>query len=292
MAQQKVELRRTRDFSQNLNDTFQFIRENFKPLISSFFLIAGIFMLANSIVSGLYQSRMSYLFTQIFSGRGGSFPVYNAFNSNYLLVGLFGWLNITAMQVAIISYIRAYELRDGQTPEMGEVWDVFKKNYIKVLFYNIPVFLLTLIGFLFCLFPGVYFAVVLAPFAIIVVLENKSFSDAFSRCFEIIRNNFWNSLGIYFLVYLIYSFSSGIISVIVGGISGVLSYLTTRDIGTTIGIITSVLSIFSFVFYIIYYVSVSLHYYNLVEKTDGTGILKRLDKLGDRNDFNNIQEDY
>jgi hypothetical protein len=55
MAEQEIELRKIRDLSLNLNDTFGFIRQNFKPLVISFLAIAGIFMLANSILNGIYQ---------------------------------------------------------------------------------------------------------------------------------------------------------------------------------------------------------------------------------------------
>ncbi|HEX8462473.1 MAG TPA: hypothetical protein VF623_13630, partial [Segetibacter sp.] len=96
-----------------------------------------------------------------------------------------------------------------------------------------------------------------------------------------------------FVVYLIYGISSGIISLVMAGIAGTISYLTTNDVGSTIGIVTSVLSALSFVFYVIFYVSVTLHYYSLTEKFDGTGMLQRLDALGNSgNDFNNIQEQY
>jgi hypothetical protein len=57
MAEQKVELRKIRDLSENLNDTFTFIRQNFKPLVTSFLGIAGIVMLANAIMGGYTKAR-------------------------------------------------------------------------------------------------------------------------------------------------------------------------------------------------------------------------------------------
>ena len=61
MAEQKIELRKIRDLSENLNDTFTFIRQNLKPLVTSFLGIAGIVMLANAIVGGIYQSQAGYV---------------------------------------------------------------------------------------------------------------------------------------------------------------------------------------------------------------------------------------
>jgi hypothetical protein len=294
MAEQKVELRRVRDFSENLNDTILFIRQNLKPLLASFLGIAGIFMLTSAVFTGIYQSELGGIFKNILERRNTSrISSYYMIDGNYFLVLLFSWLNFVAMQVAVISYIKVYEIKDGETPVISEVWNVFKRYFFKVFFYSIPLALLTILGFLLCLAPGVYLAVVFVPFSAILITEDQSFGEAFSRCFRLIKDNFWISLAIYFLTYLISAFSGGIISVIIGGITGLISYFTTRNLTATVGIVASILDIFGFIFYIVYYVSITLHYFNLAEKHDGTGMMKKLDSLGssDRN-FDNIQEQY
>ncbi len=294
MAQQKVELRKVRDFSDNLNDTFLFIRQNLKPLLTSFLTIAGIFMLIAAIISGLYQSDMGSVFEQIIRGRStieGS--PFNFINTNYFLVILFTWMNVVAMQVVIISYMKYYDDNDGATPAADDVWKIFRSNFLLILVYSLVNAFIFAIGFVLCILPGIYLLVVLIPFPSIVILERQSYGAAFTRCFALIKENFWMSLGLYLLVYIIYSFSAGIISAIIGGITGVLFYFTTKNIGQTVGVITSILNIFSFVFYIIYYVSVVLNYFNLSERLDGTGMMRKLDTLGENEGgFDNIQEQY
>ncbi len=293
MAEQKIELKKTRDFSENINDTFLFIRQNFKPLVLSFLGIAGLFILANSVFSGLYQSQFSGVFKQIFGNLGREqYSPFQLINQNYFLLLLLSLLSMNAMQVCVISYIKVYDPA-LPAPTIQQVWAVFSRWYLNVFFFSIPVYLLMIVGFFFCLAPGVYFAVVLTPFPVVMIIEEKGFGDAFSRCFEIIKKQFWPSLLLYVVVYLIYSFSSGIISFMLATITGALSYFSTGQISTTIGMVSSVLTAFSFVFYIVYYVSVTLHYFNLVEKRDGTGMLERLDRLGEHGaGFNNIQEQY
>lgn len=294
MAEQKVELRKIRDFSDNLNDTILFIRQNFKSLLTSFFCIAGIFMLTSAILSGLYQSQFSSVFEDIFNRktRRAALPA-EVFNGNYFLLLIFAWLNYVAMQVAVISYIKVYEAKSKETPLITEVWELFKGYFLKVFFYSIPIVLLTILGFFLCLVPGVYLAVVLVPFPVILIMEDETFGGAYIRCFRLIRENFWISFLIYFLTYLIAAFSSGIISVIVGTITGLISYFTTKSINATVGIVASILEIFGFIFYIVYYVSVCLHYFNLTERYDGTGMMRRLDSIGDNEqNFDNTQEQY
>jgi hypothetical protein len=298
MAEQKVELRKVRDFSENQHDTFLFIRQNLKPLFTSFIAIAGIFMLAHSILTGMYQRNSISAFRDIFNGRtmsdaGLNSPFATMFNGTYFLVLFLAWANFVAMNVVVTSYMKLYDTSDGVAPTIEEVWNEFKKHFFTVLFSTIPITLLIVVGFLFCLIPGIYLSVVLTPFAIILMVEEQSIGGAWNRCFAIIKENFWPSFGLYFLVYLICAFSGGIISAIVAGVAGAISYFTTQNIAATVGIVTSVLNIFSYVFYIIFYVSVNLHYYNLAEKHDGTGIMRRLDTLGrTTGDFNSTQEEY
>lgn len=302
MAQQKIELRKIRDLSENLNDTFTFIRQNFKPLILSFLAIAGIFMLANSIIAGIYQGGvMGGAFKDFMRGykdgrrgAGNTIPSpFSMFNETYFVAVTLAWLNFIAMSTVITCYMKLYDRLQGQAPTIQQVWDEFKKYFFKVLLFSIPIALLTAVGFAFCIAPGIYLAVVFVPFSIAVIVEDETFSGAWNRCFAIIKNNFWSSLGIYLLVYLIYAFSAGIISSIFALLTGLISYFTTKDVTTTIGMVTSVLNIFSFVFYVVFYVSVVLHYFNLSERHDGTGMMQKLEMLGGKgNDFNNSQEQY
>lgn len=57
MAQSKIQLRKIRDFGDNISDTFQFIRQEGKSLVLSFLVVGGIFMFINAIVSGIYQKQ-------------------------------------------------------------------------------------------------------------------------------------------------------------------------------------------------------------------------------------------
>lgn len=293
MAEQKIELRKIRDLSENLNDTFTFIRQNFKPLVTSFLGIAGIVMLANAIVGGIYQSQAGYVFRDIFSNQNDKRFHFSVFSPTYFALVFLGWINFIAMNVVIACYMKLYNSSQEQSPTIQEVWEEFKKYFFKVLLYTIPVNLITITGFAFCLLPGIYLSVVFAPFPIALIIENQTLGGAWDRCFSIIKDNFWSSLGIYILAYLIYAISAGIISAVIAALTSIVSYFTTKDISATIGIATSVLSIFSFLFYIIFYVSVCIHYFNLAERHDGTGMMQRLDTLsGSGNDFDNIQEHY
>ena len=53
--EQKIEMRKMRDFSAKINATFEFLRQNFKPLFKAIAYIAGPAILAQGVVYGYYN---------------------------------------------------------------------------------------------------------------------------------------------------------------------------------------------------------------------------------------------
>ena len=294
MAEQNIELRKIRDFGENMNDAFLFIRQNFRPLIKSFLAICAVFMLAQAIFNGMYQSRSMAFFKDIFSGqRGNANSLSKVFSIEYFLMILSAWLTFAAINVALGGYIKYYAQNNGTPPTLEEVWTIFKKYFFVILLYTVPVYFIIVVGCFFCLLPGIYLWVVFVPFSLVVIFEERSFGDAFGRCFDLIRENFWSSFAIYLVSYIIYSICGLLIGGIVSALVALAGYLTTDDLGTSYAVLTSFLNIFSFCFYIIFFVSAALNYFSLVEIKEGTGILNRIDNIGKNKDnFDNIEEQY
>lgn len=294
MADQKIEFRKNRAFGENLNDSFLFIKYNLKHLLQSIFAITALFMLTQAIFNGLYQSRVGSIWTALLQGRNSSqFRGSDIFNFQYFMVILFALLTYISLQVALTAYVKYYLENDGKKPGIEEVWNIFIKYFFRIILYNIPLFLLIIAGCFFCLAPGIYLWVVFVPFTTIAMIEDKGFSDTFSRCFELIKENFWMSLGLYVVAYFIYNISSAIVGLVVSAVIGLVTYLTSKSLSATMAIVTSFLNIFSFCFYIIFLVSATLNYFTLVEIKDGTGILNRINNIGKKNnDYDNVEEEY
>lgn len=292
MDSSKMELRKLRNFSDNINDTFQFLKQEFKPLLGCYIAICGIFIVLSSVASGLYQRESMVGFSRIFKGLDYQQRSFNdVFNLNYFLLIFLGILSYVLMHIVVAVYFKLYVQKSRISPTIEEVWKESLRFVFPIFFYTIVYTIITIISAFFCLVPFFYFAVVFAPFTLIYVVEEVSFTQGFSRCFNLIRDNYWESLGIYFVTYLIYSISSSIIGLIVSALAGVISYFTTKDIGAVTGIFTGTLSIFTHVFYIIFAVSVALNYFNLVEHLDGSGLLERIDNLG-KSEAPAVEEEY
>ncbi|MDI9366574.1 MAG: hypothetical protein QM541_16580 [Flavobacterium sp.] len=292
MDVKKMELRKLRNFSDNINDTFQFIKQEFKPLLGCYVAICGIFIVLSSVISGIYQRDSMAGFMRIFKGLNyQQRSLGETFNLNYFLILFLGILSYVIMHIVVAVYFKLYTQKGKISPTIEEVWKVTLRFIVPIFFYSIVYGVITFISFFFCIVPFFYFVVVFAPFTLIYVVEEKSFTDGFSRCFSLIRDNYWESLGIYIISYLIYSISAGIIGFIVSILAGGISYFATKDLAAVAGIFSGTLNIFTHIFYIIFVVSVALNYYNLVERLDGSGLLERLDSLGSKQE-DAIEEQY
>lgn len=290
MAQQKIQLRKIRDFSENINDTFQFIKQEFRSLLSAFILVAGAFMLVSSILSGLYQKEAFGFFDQIKGGNFSEREIFSFYTPGYFLSLLFSVISYASMLATVAIYMKSTE-ETGVSPTAGEVWRSFGKYFLRIALFSVLQSLLVFVGVLFCVVPGIYFFTVLIPYPFIIVNEDKSVGETFSRCFELIKENFWASLGIYIVVGLISFACSLVIGVILGLAAGLGSYFSLQDLGTTAAIVTSVVNIIESFFYLIFFVSVGLQYYNLSELKDGTGLERRLEGLGNDMQANTGREE-
>jgi hypothetical protein len=201
-------------------------------------------------------------------------------------------MSLAVMRTVVSVYMKYYD-ENGTSPTVQEVWRGFAKYFLRTFLFSIPRYVLIVVGFVFCIAPGVYLLVVLMPYSFIIANENESFGESLGRCFDLIKENFWISLAIYVIAFLIFSISSSLIGFTVSAIAGLASYFTTKEISSTLAIVTSILSIVQYFFYIIFFVSAGLHYYNLVETRDGTGLARRLENLGSNINPNaNIEEQY
>ena len=293
MAQQKIQLRKIRDFGDNLSDTFQFIRQEFKPLLTAFIFIAGIFLLANAIVAGLYNQQALGIFSALVKGVTYDESRYFSFLSlTYFSLLLISLLTLSAMRTIIAVYMHYYD-ENGTSPTPQQIWKGFARNILLIFIFSIIRFVVIIVGYIMCLAPGVYLTVVLMPFSFIIVNENASFGDAFNRCFDLIKENFWISLAIYLVAMLIFSIGSGIIGFVIGIITEAVSYFTTKKIDTGLPIVGALLNLIEYFFYIIFFVSAGLQYYTLVEIHDGTGLARRLENLGNNvHPDTNIEEEF
>ena len=248
-----MELRKLRDFSQNLNDTFQFIKQELKPLLGSFMAICGVFIILSGIVGGVYQQGSAKDIMKVFAGiKIKQKGIGEVFTGMYFLLIFVQFFSYILMHVVLAAYFKVYEAKGKVSPTIEEVWNKTMQYIMPLFFFSFVYTSITIISVFFCIVPFFYFAVVFAPFTMIYVMEDCSFGVGFKRCFALIKENYWMSFAIYFVAYIIYAFGASIIGAIVSIVAGLAAYLTTKDVSATVAIVSGITSIYTCILHYIF----------------------------------------
>ena len=150
--------------------------------------------------------------------------------------------------ITVVALYMKLSDENGLSPTAADIWRLFGKYFFRVAIFSLLEGIVVFAGFIFCVLPGIYLMVVLFPYPFVIVNEDKSIGETFSRCFELIKENFWNSLGIYIVAGLISSVCSMVIGLVLGIFIGVGSYFSTKEISSTAAIVTSFVTMLQYFF--------------------------------------------
>jgi len=297
----KIELAKTRDFGEIISDSFMFVRENIGPLVKCFFIFCGFFILAAIVSSTLQQAKMMGTINNFnpddYSSVSSPFDVFSRFLSfEFFLAMLFQFLMYITLMITVISYMAIYKAKGNQPATPEEVWGYIKYYFLKIAGSSILIAIMMVIGFVCCVIPGIWLYPIFSLIFPIMIIENTGFGYAFSQSFRIIKDNWWVTFGVLFVMGIIISIMAAIVvmpaSLITVG-SVLLHPSKGLHLSTPLVILTTSLSALSHIFYILGGVSVTLCYYSLTEQKDSTGLMDRINQMGnDTPDTNLPGEEY
>lgn len=277
-----ITLLQQRDFGQKINATFDFVIQNFKPLILAVLYIAGPPALIGGFFMGSYQSGILDIQKSIL--KDGSDGIWNSSFTNTIssvgFLAIFLGMASIAATLAVNAYMLEYEEGNRNiTPEM--VWNRLKGYILKSIGFTIVMFFVVIVATLFFILPGIYVGIVLSLMYIVMMRENLDIGATFRRCFYLITDKWWSTFGLLIIM--------GLISGIIGYIFQIPTLIVTlssilqigdgmNDIWSTVGgVIATVGSVLVRTLVV---VAIAFQYYNLVERRDGSGILGAIDNIG------------
>jgi len=293
-----IELAKTRDFGEIISDSFSFIRENFKQLLSCFFIFCGIFLLAGAVSNIMLQLKISDIVNNF---GGGSFDnggnIFSAaYGVNTIIAALVGIAGNIALMVTILSFMALYKQKGNIAPTNEEVWGYIKHYFLKILGVSILNYILIVIALILCILPGIYLSPIFGLIFPIIIVENSSFGYAWDQSFRLIKENWWKVFGAIFITWLILIICSGVINLPFQAVnvwSVFLHKIPTTHLSFFSIIIGSILKELSTAFYILPLVTLGICYFSLTEAKDATGLMGRINQLGTNNtDANTPAEEY
>jgi hypothetical protein len=290
---QRIELRRVRDFGQIINDSFTFLKENFKPLFTALLIICGFFIVIGSISAIFtYMNMISPLTFNVNRYNAGTQPlgfVVSALVNVFIVI-----LTQAFIHLVTLCYISVYIQKNNQTPTLAEVWGYFRYYFFRVLGAGIIIFFLMAIGLVLCLIPGIYLMPIMYLVIPVIVVENTSFGYAFNKSFRLIKSNWWLVFGVIFIMSLIVSVASSVVGIPITLITVGGTFLSLKGFTLPLLILFSILRNILLLAYALPAIAVCLCYLTLAEQKDGTGLLDRISQLGTNSDDRSTQtaEEY
>jgi len=278
-----IELRKTRDFGQIINDSFTFLKQNFKPLFGSLLIICGFFIVIGTVTSVFQYMGMMNLYKGAFPFNANSYEVPD-YTITYFLSLIFNAFVMIMLQVCIhmvtLCYISVYLQKGNVKPTFEEVWGYFKYYFFRVLGSGIVITILIVVGLILCIIPGIYVANVFYLIIPIIIIENASFGYAFNKSFRLIKNNWWFVFGVIFLTSLIVGVASSIANIPITVITIGAKFFSNKSFTLPLLIIFSALRNIMMLAYTLSAVAVALCYFNLSEEKEGLGLLGRIENFG------------
>ena len=282
--QPKIELAKTRDFGEIINDTFTFIGQNWKPLLKSYAIICGFFIVANLVVALLQQQKLiGAMQTTINPHDYFQYRFARMFGLTYILSLIFNLLSLTSLSLLPLSFMALYKEKGNVAPETEEVWGYFKHYFFRVLGTNIVIGVVFIIAFALCLIPGVYLFPILSLILPIIVFENTGLGYSWSKASQLIKENWWQTFGALAVIVII-TYAAMMIFVIPATLFSVgTMFISKSKPSSSAFMLTTIVSALCYVFYMLPSITAALCYFNLNEQKEGTSLMNRINNFGNNN---------
>jgi hypothetical protein len=279
----KIEFDRVRPFGDRLNVVFEFLRRNFVPLVKCMIIIIGPVVAVTGAAVGLLIANIGS------NGPSLNEGVFSVFFSSTLAgvtaaVGLL--LVYTLLSTVVYSYVHLYiTTPDRHTFMVEEVWRHTRKHIFGVSLAWVAIVVGVVVGFVLLIIPGIYLTVPLSFVTLIMVMENRGFGEALNRAFAVVKENWWNCFGFYFVLNIIQSVISYVFYIPLLLVYVVLT-LGAGELGENFESSAVYIGLNAFVYLgqfflsTITFVGNAFQYYQMVEERESAGLINRLAYIG------------
>lgn len=269
MSEKEIEFRKKREIGDIFTDSFEFIRQEIKPVSK----LVAIYVLPFIILYGFVQiylqknviSKIDFADTETLLENIG--PVY----LNVFMFALFGLFVQSLLIATYYSYIEVYIKKGKGNFDLSDVTPHLFSNGLLAIGASMVVFIVVMFGLILCIIPGIFFANTLSVVFIILLFERKGLGNALIRSSFLVNRQWWSTFLIN-IVGLIFVWVVNFIMAIPTLISGLsISIFNQRqtpvDYPDWYWVILGVSTVVSSLFYIIPYTFLAFQYFNLDEQT-------------------------
>lgn len=281
-----IELFQQRDFGAKINATFQYVAQNFRSLGMALLYIVGPVAVLAGIASGMMQSNMLRLVGESANARTtdpmAMFQMLSQFTSpTFWLTMLFSLLANVAVVLTTYAHMKVYERMKSHDIAVADVWAEVQPALGRALIISLLISIVTGVATLFFIIPGIYVAVVLSLALAVTSFEGTGFGGTWDRCFKLIRDKWWSTLGLIIVTAII----AGIVGLIFAIPTGIIAFFIGAkmlpDVSTAWLVVGNVIALVGrTLLNAIIYLAIGFQYTNLVERQEGRGLISAIDSIG------------
>lgn len=278
---EKINLREVRGFSDSITVSFNFLKQEFVPLIKAFAVIVLPLIFVDLFFrSYVMRSTLNMAINPDMLASSPGQYMLNILVANLAAIVAHMWMSFFG-----IAYLRAYILKYDQGNQeritMGDVWRVMSENMGKLILWGIIYLLMGMVGCMCCVVPGIYLAVAYFFTAYFMVLEGKTLSGGMSESLKLIKGNWWSLFGFLALVGLIV----GMLSYVFGIPSMILTFksMLTQELPgvyeTTFGLFFA--SLGQTFLQVILIIGGGVRFFSFLEQREHTGLIQKINQIGE-----------
>lgn len=317
-----IEFQKTRDFSNKMNVTIEFVKQNFKSFGRCVLYFIGPPALIVGLLMGSLVGNTRDFFLTL--SRGG---LDQADWANLILKISLIMIGATITSVittaAVIGYAKIYREKQSGDIAPEEVWNYIKSTFfmyfgitlgvvvvfiIATIVMMLPVVLLTQIsGFLgvlggIALFVGVFYLGFANSLVFVVRgFEDQSFINCFRRSMFLTHGKWWSTFGLLMVFGLIVSITSSLVAMpwsVSNTMKNLHDITADGELSSTgtdwFGIVSNTLSyLFQYMLGALPQIALIFQYFNLVEMKESKGLMEKMETMGTQDQPQSpVKEDY
>lgn len=314
MKKETINFRVARDFGETFNISVKFLRQNFKLMFQSLIFIAGPFILITAIAGAMYQS--SVLTSPLRSAN----PLANI-GLAYILFILASVVSNLVLLGTVFSFMLEYMEKGYGNFGVNDVAKRLRKNIGNILsvFFTftflIVIFAGAMVGIFIAAGNASPIIVGLLAFMLVIamlivgppifwqlsvvylakMIDDDGVFDAYGRTRMVMKSNFWwtwvmvvcSGLAVG-IISFVFSLPQVIFQMVL-----MISKIRGGNAETSIAflIVATVCTFCVSLLYSILYVINAFHYFSLAEKKEGTGLMERINEIG-QTPVNDVDQQY
>jgi len=318
MNNTKLDLCRNRDFGGLFSVTIDFIKQNFKQYLKTILIYVFPFMLlAGFAVGFIFQSVNLFDIESTLQSNPGEVPEINWFSFGAACAGSALFYGIALVMMCAISfrYVQLYIKQDAVNHlSPKEIWNESKDNLGWLIGYSLIFFLFFISSYFGIIALCAFIAEMISPWLLVVIIPlllilffyviivsiyiiplkmeepELSFFEVFSKCFKLVKGNWWKSFGFIFVFNMLLGIVSYVfiipMYIAIFGMAlfqnnSIALFLTGLTTGVSYGL---AILVSSFI-----YIAIAIIFYSLYDKLTGNSLKNQIDSIGSGLGYNSVE---